>query len=264
MNNPQLTYSRSITIRPSETNLYGMLRTDATANYMEDIATIHATRLGVGLNALLAHDISWAMSKMRIQFHRRPLAGEVLKLATRPSAGQHNTYLREFLFTDTDGANCVTAMTWWVAFDLKTRKMTSLPDALNTFPQGEQPLQDSSITVPPIRRMPDPITGPRFTIRLSDIDQNNHVNNVRYVSFVEEAGLHYNGQATLQEIELVFRAESRYGDTISSISAIEKSTSPTAYSMLHSLQSDTGELLRGRTRWEIRTPSKPTYESLTL
>lgn len=249
MNNT-LSFSLPICIRPSETNQQGVLRSDATANYMEDIATQHATALGVGLSALQAHNISWAMSKMRISFHSRPAANTSLTLKTRPSVGQHNTYLREFFFEDTHGKRCITAITWWVAFDLTSRKMTPLPESLNTFPQDSQPELESTITIPPIKRVPQTFNGPSFTIRRADIDQNNHVNNVRYVSFVEEAGLAYNPQATLKCIELIFRAECHYGDTIATTNGLEKEISSTEYTLLHSLHTENGELLRGRSFWK--------------
>ena len=258
-----LAHSQSIRVRPSETNQHGCLRTDATANYMEDIATEHAALLGVGLEVLLEHNISWAMSKMRISFNRRPQSGEPLTLSTRPLAGHRHTYLREFFFTDNDGQVCITAMTWWVVFDLTTRKMSALPEALDHFPQNEEPVLESAVNIPAIKRFADPLPGPEFTIRQADIDQNNHVNNVRYVSFVEEAGFLFNPKAALQQIELIFRAESKYRDIISTTSALETESPPSAspayslasYSLVHSLHTATGELLRGRTLWGIKPTS---------
>lgn len=259
MNNMPLIHSQGIRVRPSETNHYGCLRTDATANYMEDIATEHAALLGVGLGVLLEHNISWAMSKMRITFNRRPQSGETLTLSTRPLAGHRHTYLREFFFTDNDGHACITAMTWWVVFDLTTRKMSALPEALDHFPQNEEPVLESAVNIPAIKRFTDTLPGPQFSIRQADIDQNNHVNNVRYVSFVEEAGFLFNPQAALRQIELIFRAESKYRDIISTTSALENasltSSSPArplaSYSLVHSLHTTNGELLRGRTLWAI-------------
>lgn len=241
-------HSQTIQVRPSETNQQGLLRTDSTANYMEDIATEHAALLGVGLQVLLEHNISWAMSKMRIHFHRRPQGGEALTLSTRPLAGHRNTYLREFFFTDNGGQNCITAMTWWVVFDLTTRKMTALPGRLNHFPQDEKPVLESSVSIPAIKRFTDTLPGPEFSIRYADIDQNNHVNNVRYVSFVEEAGFLLNPKATLQQIELIFRAESKYGDIIRATS-VQEEENPASSTLVHSLHTSTGELLRGRTVW---------------
>lgn len=149
-------------------------------------------------------------------------------------------------------------MTWWVVFDLTTRKMSALPEALDHFPQNEEPVLESAVNIPAIKRFTDTLPGPQFSIRQADIDQNNHVNNVRYVSFVEEAGFLFNPQAALRQIELIFRAESKYGDIISTTSALEKEPPASyflaPYSLIHSLHTATGELLRGRTLWGVEPP----------
>lgn len=248
-----LTHAMPIAIRSSETDRMGLLRTDATANYMEDIANEHAELLGVGLPALLERGVSWAMSKVRIHFHRRPAMHEKLLLSTHPLTGQHQTFLREFTFKDSQNNICISAVTWWVVFDLMTRKMTALPNSLNTFPQSDTPWFDTAITVPPIKNAPDQQPGPVFSIRLADIDQNNHVNNVKYLCFIEEAGQLHNRQASLQSVEAVFRAEAHYGDTLTTITAPEKSLSQTSYSLLHNLQTNGTELLRARTVWHCQS-----------
>lgn len=80
---------------------------------------------------------------------------------------------------------------------------------------------DYDISMDKIERTNDEQYYKQFSIRYSDIDSNNHVNNVKYVEWAMEAvPLDIINNYTLKRIKVVFEKETTYGDKISSTAAI--------------------------------------------
>ena len=239
-------YREHFVVRQYETDRHGALRLPVFCNYMEEVAGIHAARLGVGLHDLLPLGLSWAMRKMRLHILRMPLAGEPTLLATWPCTRDKLTFRRDYLLTrEPTGEPLVAATTQWVIFDMHSRKLAQLPDRM-LLPLEQKPnpyIDNEDLRIPPVRRAGHNPSCPSFTIRQADIDANDHVNNVRYVEFVLEAALPCSALA-LKALDIIFRAEARYGDLIESVTAPVDGTDLAFH---HALACNGTELVRART-----------------
>ena len=222
------------------------------ANAMEAAAAAHADLLGVGMDALSAYNLSWAMTRLRILPRRLPKLGEACLLTTWPSALERQNYRRDFTLHTRFGELLAQAVTWWVVFSLESRKTTLLPENLS-FVDNDLPYipdapaaTDGDIRIPPIRQFEQ---GLSFIVGPNDIDRNNHVNNVRFLDFTLEAARPVRPKTSqLRCMDLVFRAEGRLGDTFVSGTAVSEESPLT---ILHTLRRGDTELLRGRTVWEM-------------
>ena len=228
----------------------GSLPLHTVANALETAAASHASILGVGMDALSAFNLSWAMTRLRILPRRLPKLGEDCLLATWPSALERMSFRRDFTLHTATGELLATAVTWWVVFDLESRKTTLLPEQL-AFGGGDLPYiadapssEDGDIRIAPIRSFTD---GPSFVVGPADIDRNNHVNNVRFLDFTLEAAWSVLHPKTPPRcIDLVFRAEGRLGDTFTTGTVVAEKSPMT---LLHTIRREGTELLRGRTVW---------------
>ena len=228
----------------------GSLPLHTLANALEAAAAGHADLLGVGMNALSPFNLSWAMTKLRILPRRLPKLGEACMLTTWPSGLERLSYRRDFTLHTEAGELLATAIAWWVVFDLESRKTTLLPEQL-AFTDDILPFiadapspEDGDIRIAPIRTF---VEGPSFVVGPSDIDRNNHVNNVRFLDFTLETALPVAQQKGPPCcVDLVFRAEGRLGDTFTTGTAVVEE-SPLC--ILHTIRRDGTELLRGRTVW---------------
>ncbi|MDR3176186.1 MAG: acyl-ACP thioesterase [Desulfovibrio sp.] len=255
------THAERFTVRPHETGRDGKLRLQCLCNYLEDAAGAHAEKLGVGLDRLIAEDLTWALSRMRINILRRPPAGETLRVLTWPVNIERSLFRRDFLVIDRAREVIGTALTQWAVISFKTRRLARFPVSISALEQKRPRFadKDGDIRIPAVGEEAE--SGPSFPVRLADIDRNLHVNNGRFVDFILEsaAGLFPDAvvpEAFLRRLEMVFRAEGLRGDTISGkfrredpAKNQEAALTKGEVSLVHSLrrQSDGRELARART-----------------
>ncbi len=225
-----------------------LIRIPALCNYLEEAAGVHATLLGVGFERMSADGLTWVLAKMRLQLNRRPGPGEQVVVETWPVAIERLQFRRDFILYDEDRNILATAVTQWVVMGIASRKVERFPvHIVELKPENPALAQESGDIRIPVVSGGSP--GPVFPVRLADIDQNQHVNNGRYVDFALEAAHVAGMNDTPSQIELLFRAEGLRGDVIACLSAADQGN---PRSLIHSLcrQSDGQELVRARTRHE--------------
>lgn len=249
-------HSEQYTTRWHELGVDHLLRVQCVCNYMEEAAGKHADALGVGLARLGQDDLAWVLVKMRLCLCRRPGPDEAVRVDTWPVAVERAQFRRDFILYDNAENVLATAVTQWVVMGTKSRRMERLPGYVAALEPHNPPLaqQDGDIRIPALPG--EALAGPVFPVRLADIDQNQHVNNGRYVDFsLEAADVFQEGQggaaSDLARLDIIFRAEALRGDVICTYTQAEPET-PGA--LVHSMRrrSDGAELARSRTVYTLR------------
>ncbi len=244
------THVEDFLVRRTELGMDNRIRVQALCNYMEEAAGNHAAALGVGLEHLKEDGLTWVLAKMRMVFTRFPAAGERICLETWPVAVERLRFRRDFVLRDEQGARCMAGVTQWVVLGLSSRRIERMPGSVSHLhPQTPRhAVEEGDIRIPAPAPGPE-AAGPSFPVRLADIDQNHHVNNVRYVDFTLEAAHDHGVCGTLRRLDLIFRAEGLRGDVITVVTADEEGASG---SLVHSIRraGDGQELARARSVWE--------------
>ncbi len=245
-------HSEHFSIRYHETGLDQLVRVPCICNYIEEAAGNHAVALGVGMQRLAEENLAWVLAKMRLCLFRRPGPGEHLRVDTWPVHIEGLRFRRDVLMYDEAGMILASAVTEWLVMNRASRRIERFPAYVAALPPDNPPhaRKNADIRIPALEL--STATGPRFTVRLADIDQNLHVNNGRYVDFSLEAAYAAGMRGDLRQIDLIFRSESRYGQTIASRTREEnEGAAPGLHSFLHSLvrEEDGQELVRARTVW---------------
>ena len=222
-----------------------LMRIQCICNYMEEAAGLHADKLGVGLEQMIAGGHAWVLAKMRLDLRRRPGPGERIVVHTWPVGIERLQFRRDFIFYDEFRQVLATAVTQWVVIGVASRRVERFPAHVAALSPENPPLAQESgdIRIPAVAQGRP---GPSFPVRLADIDQNQHVNNVRYVDFALEGAYAAGRTDEPRRIDLIFRAEGLRGDVISCLSAPEDDAPD---NLIHSLfrQGDGQELARVRT-----------------
>jgi acyl-ACP thioesterase len=182
----------------------------------EDAARGHATHLGVGVEHLHAMGRAWVLSRFSLRIHRMPKTGDEVEVITWPSRRTAGIRAwRDFQLVSGSGELLAEATSIWPILDIATRRLTRLPPL---FSQLEFPDRDSQIApvaqaVP--SRPPDSLS--HYAVGASDIDENNHANNVSYVAWawpalcaaleeawqLEELHVEYAGEAFLDDLVII-------------------------------------------------------------
>ena len=209
----ELFLEKQFRIRSYEVDFRGKVSPVAILNYLQDAAAEHAHRLGVAVTDLLPHGVTWVLSRSHLKLFHTPGVGEVLRVRTWPSLRDGRFTCREFELHDRQGELVALATTSWAVLDVASRRPVRLDTNLPTYPlDPRRAIDDDFASLP---RLDEADRTLSFRIRLTDLDLNSHVNNAVYAAWaLEVVPPEVMAECRLEELEIAFRAEARYGDSI--------------------------------------------------
>jgi medium-chain acyl-[acyl-carrier-protein] hydrolase len=233
-------------IRSYEVDFRGRVSTVALLNYLQDAAAEHAYRLGVAVTVLQSRGLTWVLSRTHLKLFHSPGVGEVLRVRTWPSRRDHRFTCREFELYDRKDNLVALATSSWAVLDVTTRRPVSLDSSLPSYPLDPRRAVDDDFGSLP--RLDSALCELPFRVRLMDMDLNRHVNNAVYAAWaLEVVPAQVMEECRLVELEIAFRAEARYGDSIISRCAVENEESTYLHQIVDNREGK--ELTRLRTAW---------------
>ncbi len=176
------TFEGTFSVRNTEANRFGQARLETLFDYFQELAGIHADKLGCGCRALLEQKQTWFLMRVKMEVMRTPKLGDSLNLRTWPSGFKRLYAVREGLFYDDEG-EIARLTSYWVLLDLVRMRPLRLPESLCVPLPDNSDLPhyfdlDSKLSV-------DVHDNPlRMTVPEHFIDINGHTNNTRYISLV--------------------------------------------------------------------------------
>ena len=239
-------------VRAYESGVDNRVTLPGYCNYLQEIAGEHANRLGLGIHALQQGNVTWMLGHLHLLVHRYAAWQENVHVRTWP-AGMRGKLVaqRDFLVTGSDGGLLLQGVSEWLYVDLATHRLTRLPEAFAALAPEGTPRSG----VPEMEgKIPDLDTSEwtcALTVRRSDHDFNNHVNNVHYVEWgLECLPADWLSARHVSRLDISFKAEALCGDTVICEAAPQSGTA-----LLHRLRraSDNTTLAAMRTEWMPNT-----------
>lgn len=243
------TLKQKYQVRLYEMDHRGKAKLIPLLDYLQDAAGLHAEQLGVAVTDLKARNLTWILSRYHVKIARYPAAGETVEVETWPSASRSRFALREFEMKAKDGAVLLQATTSWLVMDLARRRPVPLEGVLPDFPLLEKRALEDDFKPLPVFDGSDR----ELSVRVfnQDLDWNRHVNNTVYIRWaVETVPPEVLLEKRLVEVEISYRGEAFYGETVLSRAKKEENGGPDRF--FHQIVNrETGnELTRLRTVWE--------------
>ncbi len=246
-------YTRAFPVHSYEVDAFGEAAPAALAGYLQEVAGDHAAALGWSLPELMRRGLTWVLARQRIEIRATVRAGDVLEASTWPSGLDRFAAFRDFVLRrQADGVEVARAVSQWFVLDLATRRPVR-PDRVVAAGPADLP---PHVLEPPGRRLPALEGGfeeRRFRTRYSDIDLNQHVNNLSYLGWALESVPEETWRsARPATVDVQFLAECRYGSAV-----LARSAADGAGGFRHAIvrEEDGRELARLETRWEPRAAS---------
>ncbi len=158
----------------------------AAFNYFQDAAGHHASDLGVGTEYMREHGQVWILSRMSARIDYRPGWGARLRARTWPRGTDRLFAVRDYELWDEAGTRIGVGRSAWLIVDAATFRprrpeelAAGLPsnDGLEALPGGGQAIRQSEGLSPVASR----------AVAYSDLDYNGHMNNARYVQWIQDA-----------------------------------------------------------------------------
>ncbi len=246
-------HQTTVDARYYELDQHGFVKPAALLNYLQSAAADHALSLGIGVVDLLKTGRTWVLSRINLKMSHYPRVRDSITIRTWPVSRGTIFCIRDFELFDGAGVPCGAATTSWAVLDTTTRRPVKLDDVLPAYPlNGVRAIDDDFATLPEIEC--DETL--RLPVLRDNLDINRHVNNTVYAGWALEAvPSAIADESTLISLEIGFRAEARYGDTITSCCRPEPTEGDCFLHRIGTV-SDGRELARARSRWAVSTESR--------
>lgn len=202
--------TREYEVNYSHIDNRGIAKPSFLWNIMQDAATVHAEALHIGPLDLR---IVWVLSRMKARLTRPLLPYERLRCETWCPGIKGASWYRSFSFF-VDNKPVGDAQSIWVTLDPETRRIVR-PGA---FPEAEQYLHTSrgELFAPLPKLSCDNVRLHHVhEVRYSDLDVNNHVNNVRAVELISDALDLHRQPGFVSELQVNYTAETACGESLS-------------------------------------------------
>ncbi len=180
-------YSRAQTVPIYDCDLFCRLRPSAMLRYIQSVSGEHLDALGLSHQRLYDEGFVFLIAGTALKVHRAPAASEHIVISTAPLTGRGANMLRETILSDQNGALLAECQTNWALIDSHTGRLlrpSAFPYALPMLEGEWTPFSDPTR----IRIHTGETLGestPRV-VRLSDLDQNLHMNNTVYADILTD------------------------------------------------------------------------------
>ncbi|MDP4094018.1 MAG: thioesterase [Bacillota bacterium] len=220
-------------------------------NYLEDAAISHSAAAGLDVSELKSSGHGWILNRWFINFNEYPVLSQKLTVETWPSDFERCYGWREFFVKDTENRTIITASSLWIYLDIAKRRPARIPSDFGER-YGLEPIKAINAQFSDLDFELTPEATLEFSVRRSDIDSNEHVNNTKYVEWLLEAiPEHITQNSLIKSFEINYKKETNYGAAVLSECSKECGTAGTC-SYVHKItDKSTGQIHAcARTTWE--------------
>lgn len=244
-----LTTSKNYTVHYYEIDVKKRALITTIVNYLMDICSVQSEKAGVGVDYLLDDNKGWILTQWHIIINKYPIYDETVKVSTKANSFHKYFAYRKNYIEDMEGNLIVDGYSNWLLVDTIKRKPVKIT---NDMYSAYKITEENNERFPSARLhdLKEWDIEKRFTVRYSDIDTNEHVNNVKYISWiVESVPLEVALDLELKELTIVYKKETGYGHTIDVHTSIIKTDDGTLCK--HNIVNDAGEVItQAETLWK--------------
>lgn len=186
----------------------------AMLKYLENIACCHSDKVGYGINTINETKVVWILLDWKFKVIQRPIYGQTIKVKTWSRKMEKCYAYRDFEIYDENENIIAIATTKWVFLDADTRKIQRIPEEIGFKYQQET---EKHVFEEEIEKMHEPENEEvsiQLKTRRTDIDINNHVNNLNYLDFALEVLPEEIYNQDLKNIRITYKHQTEPGETV--------------------------------------------------
>jgi acyl-ACP thioesterase len=189
---------------------------------------------------------TWVLSRLHLQIKHLPMVYDRLTVLTWPRGVEGIFAMRDFEVQKPSYGTVLKASSAWLVIDPVSNRPKKFTDITSDIPNYRRAGFETLPTV----KVPGSDSSQQnedLVVRVSDLDMNMHVNNVRYVQWIMDDcyEIQSNGMV-MSEIEINFMAECKMGDKVQ-VSTCGGDGSTYNHSVFR--MTDGKEVCRARTNW---------------
>ncbi|KAF5730966.1 Palmitoyl-acyl carrier protein thioesterase isoform 1 [Tripterygium wilfordii] len=271
-------YRQTFIIRSYEIGPDKTATMETWMNLLQETALNHVTSSGLAGNGFGAtremsiRKLIWVVTRIHIQVQRYSCWGDVVEIDTWVDAEGKNGMRRDWIIRDYHTQEIITTATsTWVIMNRETRRLCKIPEQVRQevlpFYLNRAAISTENNDLEKIDKLTDD-TAERIRSglapRWSDMDANQHVNNVKYIGWIlESVPMRVLEDYSLTSMTLEYRRECRQSNLLESLTSPafdqeDRSKSPNhrkpelEYTHLLRMQADKVEIVRARSEWQAK------------
>ena len=204
-------YEISHRVNASDADVFRRLRLSRLFLLMQEAAGEHSELLDVGKKRTTDRGYAWIITRYRAEITRMPMYDESFTLRTWPGRGMYGLYPRFFSLIGGEGETLLRVSSQWAVMELDARRVV-LPGESGILVPEEK--TGGELSLPrPIRGGAETNSAP-FTVPLSYLDMNGHMNNTRYFDLMEDTLPPASEGRALRELTVEYKSELRLGERV--------------------------------------------------
>ena len=206
----ELIYRQNFTVSDNEVDRYGRLTPSKLLFFVQEVAGRHFDRLAMDYDALLEKNLFWAVIRHKVQITRLPRRGETVTVETWPMPTTRVAYPRSVIAYDSQGHECFRAISLWVLMDVESRAMV-LPGKSGIEVPGT--VRGDELSAPGSLPPKELSQSRQRTVCFTDLDRNGHMNNTRYLDWIDDLlPSAFHQDHPVAEFTVCYLSEAREGD----------------------------------------------------
>jgi len=241
-------FSRDYLVHYYEIGRDRRLTLPALMHYFEDIATLNSEAKGLPLDYYWETGHVFLLLKWDIAIRSWPRFNESVRIETHPTSFKKFLANRKYTVYTTDDKWIAEARSVWIFANILTKKPVRIPEeifeAFGVPPESEAQFDQMDDLPEMVKTLP-PIP---FQVRRRDLDNNGHVNNVRYVEWaLESLPEDFARSRTISRIKIHYKKELRESDEAALLTVPTQNGDCVVSD--HSIRSGDQEFCRLRLEW---------------
>jgi acyl-ACP thioesterase len=187
------------------------LTLSAAFEFFQEVAINHAEDLGVGRDAMASTGRAWVLSRMSVLMERRLRWREPFTVRSWPRGWEKLFAIRDYDILDGEGRPVVRGRSGWLVLDREKRRPLRPQTVMEGLPLNEG--LDALSEAAALEVRGDLEKAGERRAAYSDIDFNGHVNNARYIQWLQDAcdPAVFEGADRIR-LDVNYLAEVRYGE----------------------------------------------------
>ena len=186
----------------------------AILKYLENIACRHSDEVGYGINTIEQTNVVWILLDWKFKVIERPVYGQTIKVRTWSRKMEKCCAYRDFEIYDENENKLAIATTKWVLLNAQTRKIQRIPEELASKYFSEPERQVFEEERDKLREAENEELNLQLKVRRTDIDINNHVNNLNYLDLAYEILPDKIYKQDLKNVRITYKHQTEPGETV--------------------------------------------------
>ncbi|CAN6902673.1 unnamed protein product [Brassica oleracea var. botrytis] len=266
-----LVFRQNFSIRSYEIGADRSASIETVMNHLQETALNHVKSAGLLENGfgstpeMFKKNLIWVVARMQVVVDKYPTWGDVVEVDTWVSQSGKNGMRRDWLVRDCNTGEIVTrASSLWVMMNKLTRRLSKIPEEVRGeiepyFVNSDPVIAEDSRKLTKLDDKTADYVRSGLTPSWSDLDVNQHVNNVKYIGWIlESAPAGMLESQKLKSMTLEYRRECGRDSVLQSLTAVSGcdvgnlgTAGEVECQHLLRLQ-DGAEVVRGRTEWSSK------------